>query len=196
MLIRKRGDWVLDSGAGPGISTRLLLEHGFGRIVALDPSVRLLRFARSKLGAGFEPVVGTAECLPFKPHAFGAVLTCFSLRDVRDLTRSLQEFARAGNPGCLLAIVDVGKPDGALARALVGLYIRHVMPLLAKLLVRNRLVGNPFRMIVPTFDRLVTNHTLVTTVEEKFGSARLSESLLGGLILLEATRETRLDSSS
>ena len=50
-------------------------------------------------------------------------------------------------------------------------------------------------MIVPTFDRLVTNHTLVTTVEEKFGSAKLSQSLFGGLILLEAVKGTCLDSS-
>jgi len=193
-LLRRRRDWVLDSGAGPGVSTSLLVDYGFEKVVALDPSVKLLRFARSKLGGGFEPVVGTAECLPFKPHSFGAVLTCFSLRDVRDLARSLQEFAQAGNPGCLLAIVDVGKPDAALARTLVGLYIRHVMPVLTRLLVRNRLVGNPFRMIVPTFDRLVTNQTLVATVQEKFASAKLAESLLGGLILIEGVGTAPLDS--
>jgi demethylmenaquinone methyltransferase / 2-methoxy-6-polyprenyl-1,4-benzoquinol methylase len=192
-LTRKKDCWVLDSGAGPGVSTRLLLEYGFGRIVALDPSVRLLKFAQSRLGGGFEPVVATAEYLPFKPHSFEAVLTCFSLRDVRDLARSLQEFARAGTHDCLFAIVDVGKPDAPLARAMVGLYIRHIMPVLARLLVRNRLTGNPFRMIVPTFDRLVTNHVLATIVEDKFGSAKLAESLLGGLILLEAVRSTRLD---
>ena len=153
--------------------------------------MRLLRFARSKLGPGFEPIVATAEALPFKPLTFSAILTCFSLRDVRDLAQCLQEFARAGNSRGLLAIVDVGKPDAALAHVLVALYIRHVMPLLARLLVRNRLVGNPFRMIVPTFDRLVTNHTLLAIVEEKFGRAKLSESLLGGLILLEATGGAR-----
>ncbi len=173
-----------------------MLEHGFGRTVALDPSARLLRFARSNLGAGFEPVVGTAECLPFRQYAFGAVLTCFSLRDVRDLARSLHEFAEAGSPGCLLAIVDIGKPDAALPRALVGLYIRHLMPVLARLLVRNRLVGNPFRMIIPTFDRLVTNHALAAIIEEKFGRAKLAEFFFGGLILVEAVGRTRLDSSS
>ncbi len=70
------------------------------------------------------------------------------------------------------------------------------MPVLARLLVGNRLAGNPFRMIVPTFERLVTNHVLANIVEEKFGRAKLAESLLGGLILIEAVGRTRLDSSS
>lgn len=186
----------MDSGSGPGVSTRLLLESGFRRVAALDPSLKLLRSAKSKLGAGFDPVVGTSECLPFRTHVFSAVLTCFSLRDVRDLVQSLQEFARASRPGSLLAIVDVGKPDASFARFFIGLYIRYVMPMLARLLIRNRLVGNPFRMIVPTFNQLVTNHALEITVAQKFGSAKLFESMFGGLIIVLAVRGPRLDSSS
>src|SRR5207302_11365102 len=62
-----RKEWVLDSGAGPGVSTRMLFEDGFESIVSLDPSIRLLRFARSRLARRFCPILGVAEKLPFRP---------------------------------------------------------------------------------------------------------------------------------
>src|SRR2546428_6979578 len=43
-----RRKWVLDSGTGPGASTRLLAEHGFMAIIVLYPSISLLRFPRSR----------------------------------------------------------------------------------------------------------------------------------------------------
>ncbi len=61
-----RREWVLDSGTGPGVSSRVLLEDGFENIIGLDPSIRLLRFARSRLGPRFCPIVGVAENLPLR----------------------------------------------------------------------------------------------------------------------------------
>src|SRR5712692_3066689 len=77
-------EWVLDSGAGPGVSSRLLITQGFTKVAGLDPSGRLLRFAKSNLGSEFHPVVGVAENLPFKAEAFNGTLACFALRDVRE----------------------------------------------------------------------------------------------------------------
>src|SRR6058998_392016 len=44
-LGQDRGKWVLDAGVGPGVSCRLLVSQGFRKIVGLDPSRTLLRFA-------------------------------------------------------------------------------------------------------------------------------------------------------
>jgi len=187
-LNAKPDDWVLDSGAGPGVSSRLLISHGFVRVAGLDPSGKLLRFAKSNLGPQFHPVVGVAENLPFKNRALDATLTCFALRDVRELSPALIEFSRVVKAGGRLAIVDVGKPDGVFRRTLIGLYVRSGMPILARLLIRNRIQGNPFRMIVPTFDRLVTNQSLSILVRLIFGPTRLREYALGGLVLIEAER--------
>jgi len=52
-----RREWVLDSGTGPGVSSRMLLEDGFEDIIGLDPSIRLLRFAGSRLGRRFCPII-------------------------------------------------------------------------------------------------------------------------------------------
>lgn len=190
-----KSDWVLDSGTGPGVSSRLLLSHGFPNIVGLDPSVKLLKYATSKLGDGIHPIVGASEHLPFKSHAFGSVLTCFALRDVRDLESSLREFGRAVRTGGGLAVVDVGKPDSLFLREMIGVYIRWGMPLLARLLIRNRLKGNPFRMIVPTFHRLLPNRRLAGLLEREFGPSRLREFMMGGLVVITAIREAARDGS-
>ena len=113
-------------------------------------------------------------------------ITCFSLRDVRDREASVGEFARVVRETGRLEIVDVGKPDSPFFQRLISLYVVLVMPIVAKFFIGGRARGNPFRMIVPTFHRLSTNHNLAMLAERKFGSSRLHEFLLGGLVIVEA----------
>jgi ubiquinone/menaquinone biosynthesis C-methylase UbiE len=166
----------------------MLLADGFENIVGLDPSIRLLRFAGSRLGRRFCPIIGVAENLPFRPGSLGAVITCFALRDVVSLDRSLDEFARATRRGGALAVVDIGKPDSTFWRAMIGFYISHVMPVLARFWIRGRTPGNPFRMIILTWERLRTNKQVSDLIEQSFGPCALKGFLLGGLVVFEADR--------
>jgi len=187
-LEKYRTGWILDSGPGPGTSSRMMLEDRFENIVGLDPSLTLLRYAKNSLGPAFYPVIGVAESLPFRSDAFSGVLTCFSFRDVRDKTFSMEEFARVTDQEGRLEVVDIGKPDGAFRRRLIELYIAVVMPITARFFIKGRITGNPFQMIVPTFHRLTTNRTVARLAEKEFGSARLHEFFLGGLVIIEAER--------
>ncbi len=187
-LAEDREKWVLDAGIGPGVSSRLLISRGFRKIVGLDPSRRLLCFARQRLGRQFDPVVGVAESLPFRERSITSTITCFALRDVRDSDKAVSEFARVAQGKGMLCIVDIGKPDKQIRRELISFYIHHVMPRMARLLILRRVKGNPFWMIVPTFDRLSSNRTLVDLANTRFGPAKLKEYMLGGLILLSAER--------
>jgi len=166
----------------------MLLEDGFEKIVGLDPSAILLEYAKAELGPRFNPVLGAAENLPFRSNTFSGVLTCFSFRDVRDKTSSMEEFARVVNREGRLEMVDIGKPDGTIRRKLIELYVTAMMPILARFFIRGRIVENPFRMIAPTFRHLATNRSITRLAERDFGSARLHQFALGGLIIVEATR--------
>lgn len=190
-LERYRTDWILDSGPGPGTSSRIMVEDGFQKISGLDPSQTLLQYAKIMLGPNFYPVRGVAESLPFRSDAFRGVLTCFSFRDVLDKSLSMEEFARVTKQEGRLEIVDIGKPDGTLRRMMVGLYITTLMPIIAKFFISGRTQGNPFRMIVPTFHRLGKNHSVTRLARQKFGSASLHEFLLGGLVIIEADRTSQ-----
>jgi ubiquinone/menaquinone biosynthesis C-methylase UbiE len=185
-LERYRTEWILDSGTGPGTSSRMMLEDGFKKIAGLDPSPFLLQHAKATLGHGFYPVIGVAENLPFRNNTFYGILNCFSLRDVRNTASSLAEFARTTNRKGRLEIVDVGKPDGLFRRKFIELYVAFIMPIIARFFVSGRTRGNPFRMIVPTFHQLARNRDVTRLAEREFGSARLHEFLLGGLVIIEA----------
>jgi len=150
----------------------------------------ILRFAKATLGPGFHPVLGVAESIPFRPDAFSGVLTCFSYRDVRDKALSLVEFARVVDRGGRLEIVDVGKPDGLFRQKLMGLYVAVFMPVIARFFISGQTKENPFQMIVPTFHRLAKNRSVTRLAEEKFGSATLYEFLLGGMVIIEAKRDS------
>jgi len=115
-------------------------------------------------------------------------ITCFALRDARNLDESLSELQRSMKVLAHFCIVDVGKPDRPIQRIIISLYIQRAMPLLARLLVRNRIPINPFKMIVPTFKKLPTNRRLNAKVEKRFGPSRLQEFMQGGLVLLSAER--------
>lgn len=183
-----RKEWVLDSGAGPGVSSRLMMRDGFESIIGLDPSIVLLRFSKSRLRRQFHPVVAVAEQLPFRPGSLGAVITCFALRDAVNYDKSVEEFAQATRRGGALAVVDVGKPDSGLPRSCVDFYISRIMPILARFWIRGRAPGNPFRMIIPTWKKLYTNKRVEGLIEEFFGPCALKSFFLGGLVVFEAER--------
>jgi ubiquinone/menaquinone biosynthesis C-methylase UbiE len=166
----------------------MLLEDGFEKVVGLDPSPILLEYARDELGFRFHPVLGAAENLPFRSNAFSGVLTCFSFRDVRDKAQSMEGFVKVINREGRLEIVDIGKPDGTIRRKIIELYVTALMPILSRFFIRGRTAANPFRMIEPTFRRLATNRSVTRLAEREFGFAKLHEFMLGGLVIVEATK--------
>lgn len=165
-----------------------MIEDSFKMIVGLDPSLTLLRAAKARLNGGFYPILGVAENLPIRDECIAAAITCYSLRDVRDKRAAVFEFARVVKRFGRLEIVDVGKPNGSFLQGAVGVYIAALMPVIARLLIGRRLVSNPFRMIIPTFNRLSTNDQLLKLLQNTFGSASLHNFLFGGLVIVEAEK--------
>jgi len=181
-------DWIIDIGVGPGTSSRMLLANGFKSIVGLDPSIVLLKHVKQTFHNGFHPVRGVSEWMPFRERSFAGVLVCFVLRDVRDLRDSLREISRVVREHGRFGVVDIGKPDNALLRSLIGFYVQHGMPIVSSLATRRRVRGNPFLMIVPTFNRLVSNQQLVKAVRSVFHRTELRSIMLGGLIVIQAEK--------
>ncbi len=183
------GMCVLDAGIGPGTTSRLILSViKPGLLVGLDGSVKQLRMAKGNLARsrndGPEMVRGSFESLPFREEAFDAIITSYALRDSLDISRSLTEYWRVCGPQGSFADVDIGKPENGLKRAGSIIYVRYVMPLVAKIAILGKMKGNPWRMIVPTFESLPTNRELLTAVKQNFAKVELKEFLMGGVIVI------------
>jgi demethylmenaquinone methyltransferase/2-methoxy-6-polyprenyl-1,4-benzoquinol methylase len=188
-LQQHKSNWILDVGVGPGTSSRMLLHAGFDHVVGIDPSKFLLEHTNHKLNSpSFHPIRATSEWLPLRNQGMNGVLTCFALRDARNVESSIMEYARILDTNGRLCIVDIGKPDGWFQRELVSIYIHILMPVLSRIFIWGKLQSNPFRMIVPTYDRLSRNHRLVEIAKKFFSSVTLKTMMLGGMILLTADR--------
>ena len=183
------GARVLDGGIGPGATSKLVLSTiNPSLLVGLDESVKQLKTAKQNLAhnsnLALEFVRGSFEFLPFQDACFDGVVTSFAFRDSLDMSRSVIEYSRVCNGKGSFAIVDIAKPDNRLKRSGANLYMRYVMPLVAKVAVRGRIRGNPWRMIVPTYLSLPTTKVIVSMVKEKFMRVELKEFLLGGAVVI------------
>ncbi len=179
---------VLDSGIGPGSTSRLILSTiKPGMLVGLDGSVRQLKAAKTSLApfdSGLSLVRGSFEYLPFKDGTFDKVITCYALRDSLNLSQSLAEYSRVCNSRGAFADVDIGKPDNVVKCWGSILYIRYLMPVLAKAVIWTKMKGNPWRMIGPTYVSLPRTSTMLRLVKQHFVTAELKEFLMGGVIVI------------
>jgi len=178
---------VLDSGIGPGNSSRLILSKTNPELlVGLDESVRLLKAARTNLSdtniQAVQLVRGVFEFLPFRDDVFDVIVTSYALRDTLDLTKSVYEYSRVCRPHGQFAIVDIGKPDNPLARAGSMLYMRLLVPVIAKIATLGKMPGNPWSKLFQTYSPLPTNRHLLSNVRRRFPKAELREFFMGGVI--------------
>ena len=185
------GMTVLDAGIGPGTMSQVLLSKSEDlTIVGLDASTTLLGAARERFksakGGQVHFVHATFEAVPIRDSAVNRIVSAYAFRDARDRGAAIDEFRRVLGEDGSFAIIDLGKPNGLLKRAFVTLYIEFLMPLVARVSKSNRIRGNPWRMIVPTYRSLVTNRELVQSLGKRFGDVKIWEFSLGGIIIVLA----------
>ena len=107
------GDRVLDACCGTG-DLALACARAGGRVTGLDFSERMLERARSKSSA-VEWIQGDALALPFEDGSFDAATVGFGVRNLESLERGLAELRRVLRPGGRLGVLEITRPQGALA---------------------------------------------------------------------------------
>ncbi len=180
------GDRILDAGSGFGNMSKTAsgLAHGDVSITLYDPLVPMLK----NVGALFERAPSSAcgifEHMPFGDGRFDAVLCGYSLRDAISLRTAIAEIHRVLKDGGRLVIVDLGKPDNAVTRTGVSLYLRCVLPMLA--LCAGGRLGLKFGTLHGTFQRWPQNSKLEEMLLERFGRVEFEKDLMGGAIMVAA----------
>lgn len=137
---------ALDLCCGTGDLSLLMARRGAG-VLGLDFSERMLAVAqRRKTRIGrprglawqsangrFGPtrfILGDALRLPFPDRCFQIVTVAYGLRNLADLRAGLIEMQRVARPGARLLVLDFGKPDNPLWRAVYFAYLRLFVPVL------------------------------------------------------------------
>jgi demethylmenaquinone methyltransferase/2-methoxy-6-polyprenyl-1,4-benzoquinol methylase len=130
-------DLALDVCCGTGdISFRLAAAGA--EVTGFDFSEAMLAIARARQNPKSEiqnPKFerGDAEQLPFGGNKFDAVTVGYGLRNLPSWERGLREMHRVAKPGGRIVVLDFGKPDNKLWRAIYFAYLRWFVPLFGKL---------------------------------------------------------------
>jgi len=136
------GQRALDLCCGTGDIAFALAASG-AEVAGLDFSEPMLDVAKDRRHRANPDVanpkfmVGDAQVTPFPDASFDVVTVGYGLRNLTSWEAGLAEMKRVVRPGGRLIVLDFGKPDNALWRALYFGYLRLCVPLLGLVFCRN-----------------------------------------------------------
>jgi demethylmenaquinone methyltransferase/2-methoxy-6-polyprenyl-1,4-benzoquinol methylase len=127
---------ALDVAVGTGLVARaaLTLVGEAGEVIGLDPSAGMLREARAAVPIAL--VQGLGEQLPFADAQFDFISMGYALRHVADLGVLFREFRRVLRPEGVVLALEIARPESAVSRAVLKLYLRGVAPLVSRVVGR------------------------------------------------------------
>lgn len=135
------GDVALDVCCGTGDIAMALADRG-ARVTGLDFSQEMLAVAKARdtTRRGTSTVSylrADAMKLPFSDGSFDVVTVGYGLRNLADWEVGLSEMVRVAKPGARVLVLDFGKPDNAVWRAIYFAYLRVCVPLFGLLFCSN-----------------------------------------------------------
>lgn len=159
---------ALDVACGTGDLTECLAEAGAAEVVGVDFTEAMLEIARRKAGR-LRPdrrpryALGDAMALDLPNDSFDVVSIAFGIRNVAAPDQALREFRRVLRPGGRLVVLEFTRPPNGLLRRMNDIYTRHIMPLTAGFLARDR--GGAYRYLPRSVETFLDHRALGEAIE-------------------------------
>jgi demethylmenaquinone methyltransferase/2-methoxy-6-polyprenyl-1,4-benzoquinol methylase len=157
------GEQVLDVGIGTGLVAREALEliGPRGRLIGVDPSPGMLGEVSLP---GVELICGRAEVLPQTDSSSDFVSMGYALRHIADVSAAFAEFHRVLRPGGRLLILEITKPAGRIGIAALKTYMRVVVPMIARIVARQRDTAVLWRYYWDTIEACIPPERVLTAL--------------------------------
>ncbi len=160
------GMQVLDVGVGTGLVAReaVALTGDAALVRGVDPSAGMMSNAR--LPQGVQLLTGTAEALPVDDACCDFVSMGFALRHVSSLAGAAAQFHRVLRPGGRVCILEITRPAGRWSTVALKLYMRGIVPTLARLFARAPATPKIWRYYWDTIEACVPPDTVLQTLRD------------------------------
>ena len=160
----KAGMKVLDVGVGTGLVAAQAcdLTGNPALVTGVDPSPGML--AACKAPAAMVLMEGRAESLPFPDDHFDFLSMGYALRHISDLGVAFAEFERVLKPGGRLCILEITQAQSRLGRWLLKSYMRGVIPLLTRLVSRQKDTATIWRYYWDSIEACVPPEQVMATL--------------------------------
>jgi demethylmenaquinone methyltransferase/2-methoxy-6-polyprenyl-1,4-benzoquinol methylase len=135
---------ILDVATGTGdLAIQAVKSLQPEKVIGVDISTGMMDIARKKIEAkGLDKTIelkrGDSENLPFEENKFDAVIVAFGVRNFENLEKGLAEMLRVLKPGGKVVILEFSKPDRFPFREFYGLYFRFVVPIVGRLISKDK----------------------------------------------------------
>lgn len=180
---------ALDLCCGTGDIALALARRG-ARVVGLDFSQRMLEVARKREAASPAPqfLRGDAQRVPLADNAFDIVTVGYGLRNLVSWETGLREMQRVARPGGRLLVLEFGKPDNPLWRALYFGYLKLFVPLLGWLFCGN---ASAYAYILESLKHYPAQHGVAAKMREMGLTQVRVIPLLGGVMSINYAEKSR-----
>ncbi len=183
----RRGERALDVCCGTGDLTLGLARKGV-EVTGIDFSEAMLAVARERLSRERNPeslgkkidfVPADAENLPYPDDSFDIVTVGYGLRNLSDWRAGLAEMQRVSKTRGRLLVLDFGKPDNAIWRAIYFGYLRLVVPLFGKAFCGD---AQTYSYILESLIHFPAQKGIAAALQELGCSDVRTYNLLGGIM--------------
>jgi demethylmenaquinone methyltransferase/2-methoxy-6-polyprenyl-1,4-benzoquinol methylase len=185
------GDQALDLCCGTGDISFALAQEG-ARVTGLDFSPEMLAVAgeRSPKSTPQSPkfMQGDAQQLPFPDASFDIVTVGYGLRNLANWETGLTEMVRVAKPGARLLVLDFGKPENALWRALYFGYLRLCVPVFGLLFAGK---ASAYAYILESLKHYPAQRGVAAKMQEAGLTAVRVENILGGAMSINSGEKPR-----
>ncbi|MFM2068761.1 MAG: hypothetical protein RLZZ584_3670 [Pseudomonadota bacterium] len=156
---------VLDVGIGTGLVAReaLALIGPQGRLVGVDPSPGMMGQVDLP---GVELVQGRAESIPRADASADFLSMGYALRHLTDVAGAFREFHRVLKPGGRVLVLEITRPETRLRLALLRIYMRAVVPLIAKVVARRSDTSELWRYYWDTIEACIPPDAVLQSLRD------------------------------
>lgn len=138
LLSPTREDRVLDLCCGTGdLALECARQQPQCHVIGADFALPMLRIARRKNNQ-IPFLAGDALRLPFADATFDASIVAFGARNFEDTERGLREMQRVTKSGGKVLVLEFMRPTAPLLRHGFGIFFKHILPVIGKVVSRHQ----------------------------------------------------------